>query len=106
MDDRFLSLEKYNLWGGNTPQVGFIRKNYTEKIFSYAGNRLVKVLVGQRRAGKSYLLRQIVLRLVEGGVDKKNIFFGSHKAKSICLLMKFRILKVGSIWSILTRRII
>jgi len=35
---------------------------------------LVKVLVGQRRVGKSYLLRQLAVRLVEKGVDRKNIF--------------------------------
>lgn len=90
MDDRFLSLEKYNLWGGNAPQVGFIRKNYTDKIFSYAGNRLVKVLVGQRRAGKSYLLRQIALRLVEGGVDKKNIFFVNRELTDFDFLHTYK----------------
>ena len=36
------------------------------------GNRLIKVLVGQRRAGKSYLLRQVAQRLVEDGVKAEN----------------------------------
>jgi hypothetical protein len=32
-------------------------------------------LVGQRRTGKSYILRQIAHRLIEGGVDPRNIFY-------------------------------
>lgn len=47
MNEYFQFLEKYNLWGGNTPQLGFIRHEYTDKIIEYIGNRLVKVLVGQ-----------------------------------------------------------
>lgn len=90
MDDRFLSLEKYNLWGGATPQVGFIRNSYTDKIFSYAGNRLVKVLVGQRRVGKSYLLRQLALRFIESGVDKRNIFFVNRELTDFDFLQTYK----------------
>jgi predicted AAA+ superfamily ATPase len=36
---------------------------------------LVKVLVGQRRTGKSYLLRQIAYNFIQNGVPAKNIFF-------------------------------
>lgn len=75
MDEYFESLKKYNLWGGNTPQNGFIREEYTNKIYSYTGNRLIKVLIGQRRVGKSYILRQLSAKLVENGVNKNNIFF-------------------------------
>lgn len=74
MDDKIKILEHYNLWGRNTLQLGFIRHEYTDKISAYMGNGLVKVLVGQRRVGKSYLLRQLATSLVEKGVDKKNIF--------------------------------
>jgi predicted AAA+ superfamily ATPase len=57
MDDGFEKLKKYNLWSGNTPSLGFARTEYTDKIYAYRGNRLIKVLTGQRRVGKSYLLR-------------------------------------------------
>lgn len=90
MDDRFLSLEKYNWWGDNIPQVGFVRRSYTDKIFSYAGNRLVKVLVGQRRAGKSYLLRQLALRFMESGVDKRNIFFVNRELTDFDFLQTYK----------------
>ena len=75
MDERFDKLKKYNFWGENTPSLGYIRTEYTDKLYAFKGNRLIKVLVGQRRVGKSYILRQLASKLVESGVDKKNIFF-------------------------------
>ncbi|MDD2595138.1 MAG: ATP-binding protein [Bacteroidales bacterium] len=75
MDERFETLKKYNLWEGNALPIGYLRADYTQKINSYIGNRLVKVLVGQRRVGKSYILRQLAMQLIASGVDKKNIFF-------------------------------
>lgn len=90
MDDRFERLMKYNLWGGNTPSLGFIRTEYTDKIYAYKGNRLIKVLVGQRRAGKSYLLRQLASRLVESGVDRKNIFFVNRELTDFDFLETYK----------------
>jgi predicted AAA+ superfamily ATPase len=75
MEEYFASLEKYNFWNGNVPALGFLRENYTNKIFNYTGNKLVKVLIGQRRVGKSYVLRQIVHKLIETGVNPQNIFY-------------------------------
>lgn len=75
MEEYFLALKKYNFWNGNVPELGFSRTDYTNKIISYTGNKLVKVLVGQRRVGKSYILRQLANRLIEGGVNPLNIFY-------------------------------
>lgn len=75
MDEYIKSLEKYNFWNGNVPELGFLRKNYTDKIIDYTGNKLVKVLIGQRRAGKSYILRQIVRKLIQSNINPQNIFF-------------------------------
>ena len=52
-----------------------MRSEYTDKIVDYVGNRLVKVLIGQRRSGKSYILRQILQRLVDNGVKPENTLF-------------------------------
>ena len=74
MDDRFKVLQKYNFWSEKTPLVGFFRTEYTDKIYSYNGaSRLIKVLVGQRRVGKSYILRQLALKLITSGVNRNNI---------------------------------
>lgn len=75
MEENFASLEKYNFWGGKVPELGFSRKDYTHKIFNSTGNKLIKVLVGQCRAGKSYILRQIVNQLIERGVNPKNTLY-------------------------------
>lgn len=76
MDEKWNALEKYNLWNGNTYQLGLERTTYTDKIRSFVGNRLVKVLVGQRRSGKSYILRQMASGLVsEMGVNPNNILY-------------------------------
>ena len=69
------SIRKYNYWGGNVVDSGYERLSYTDKIGQYIGNKLVKVLVGQRRAGKSYILRQIAARLIAGGVKAENILY-------------------------------
>ena len=80
--------ERYNLWSSSPFDFGYIRNEYTDRIASYTGNRLIKVLVGQRRTGKSYLLRQIARHLVENGVRPRGLrapatpappFFGSPK---------------------------
>lgn len=69
------SIRKYNFWNGNLIQTGFERLSYTSKIKQYIGNNLVKVLVGQRRAGKSFILRQIALKLISQGVRAENILY-------------------------------
>lgn len=69
------SIRKYNYWNGNSVDSGYTRLFYTDKIGQYIGNKLVKVLVGQRRAGKSYILRQIAHRLISQGVKSENILY-------------------------------
>ena len=75
MDEFFDGIVKYNFWGDTTPDVGVLRPTYSSKIANYSSNRLVKVLTGQRRVGKSYILRQIAKILIDSGVDKRNTFF-------------------------------
>jgi predicted AAA+ superfamily ATPase len=72
----FEKTKRYNTWEGEAIQIGYERKNYLEKITQYVNTKLVKVLVGQRRTGKSYLLRQIINFLISyKSVNPKNIFF-------------------------------
>ena len=69
------SIRKYNFWDNNPIDLGYKRTFYTDKIGQYLGNKLVKVLVGQRRAGKSYILRQIASKLISEGVKSENILY-------------------------------
>lgn len=69
------SIRKYNFWDENPIDLGYPRSFYTEKIGQYIDNKLVKVLVGQRRAGKSYILRQIASQLIANGTSPNNILY-------------------------------
>ncbi|MDR0619410.1 MAG: ATP-binding protein [Bacteroidales bacterium] len=75
MEEKFKNIAKYNFWDEKTPELGFYRADYTDKIFSYTDNRLIKVLIGQRRTGKSYILRQLANKLIANGIDRKNILY-------------------------------
>jgi predicted AAA+ superfamily ATPase len=75
MDERIAILSKYNFWNRNVPETGFPRRDYTDKIMDYLNTTLVKVLVGQRRVGKSYILRQIALQLIGNDIPPENIFY-------------------------------
>lgn len=94
MEEYFAALEKYNFWNGNVPELGFIRKDYTDKIFDYTGNKLIKVLVGQRRTGKSYLLRQIANRLIESGIKPQNIFYINKEFTDFDFIRDYKDLEV------------
>jgi predicted AAA+ superfamily ATPase len=76
MSEKYAILEMYNFWDGQFPDLGYQRDTYLEKLDRFAGNRLVKVLTGQRRVGKSYLLRQMIRKLVEQhGIQPQNIVY-------------------------------
>ena len=75
MNENIESVKRYNLWFGNTIDCGFPRPLYTTNIGQYLGSKVVKVLTGQRRVGKSYLLRQTAMHLMQQGVCGNNIVF-------------------------------
>ena len=49
--------------------LGFERKEYLNEILRYVDKPIIKVIIGLRRSGKSFLLRQLIQHLV----DKKGI---------------------------------
>ena len=56
--------------------LGLIRDTYLSVIKNSLGNRLIKVLTGQRRTGKSYIVRQLIEYLIkELHIDGGNIFY-------------------------------
>ena len=68
-------IRKYNFWDENPIDLGYLCTFYTEKIEQYIDNKLIKVLVGQRRAGKSYILRQIASQRIANGTSPTNILY-------------------------------
>lgn len=75
MTENIVKIAKFNFWNRNFPDLGYLREEYLKKIHQFTGNKLVKVLVGQRRTGKSYLLRQIIGQLIQSGVPPQNTFY-------------------------------
>ncbi len=74
--DLIASLRKYNIWDKDSLPEGFRREKYLSRIVKYLNNNLIKVIIGQRRSGKSYFLRQIMNYLVHNqGVERGNIFY-------------------------------
>ncbi|MDR0895650.1 MAG: ATP-binding protein [Prevotellaceae bacterium] len=90
MDERTAILRKYNFWGSAIRQAGYRRNEYTDKLVEYTGNRLIKVLVGQRRAGKSYILRQIALQLITDGVKPENTLIINREFADFDFLHSYR----------------
>lgn len=79
MKEKLGIVGKYNLWDGKTLPSGMKRDLYLNKINQFIGNRLVKVIVGQRRSGKSFILRQILNSLIDSGVAPENTLFISKE---------------------------
>ena len=51
------------------------REKYINKLISLRNKKIIKVLTGIRRAGKSTILQDFREYLIENGVDSKNIIF-------------------------------
>ncbi|MEA3450124.1 MAG: ATP-binding protein [Patescibacteria group bacterium] len=75
MTETFKNLKKYNYWYKKKIDIGFVRQAYLDKLKKYSENKLIKVLIGQRRVGKSYVMRQLIFALINQGVLRKNIFY-------------------------------
>lgn len=75
MKENLKKIRKFNYWDEKKPDTGFVRESYTKKIADYIGNKLIKVLVGQRRTGKSYVLRQLMGKLIDKGIQAQNIVY-------------------------------
>jgi predicted AAA+ superfamily ATPase len=76
MPELFQSLSACNYWEGPPTELGLVRPEYLDLLIKATGNSLIKVLVGQRRSGKSYLFRQLIHHLiVSQHVPPTHIFY-------------------------------
>jgi predicted AAA+ superfamily ATPase len=78
MSEFFALIEKYNFWQ-NPIKIGCLREKYLSQLLLFKDSRLVKVLVGQRRAGKSFVLRQYIDYLIKNGVPAQNTLYINKK---------------------------
>jgi uncharacterized protein len=74
MEQKLEQVSRYNFWQ-KVPNLGFSRSTYLHWLNDLAHSSLVKVLVGQRRVGKSYILRQHIQHLINSGVPANNTLY-------------------------------
>ena len=56
---------------------GIIREKYLSLLIKEAEGKNVTFITGLRRVGKTTLVKQLVHKLIEKGIDKKHILFQS-----------------------------
>lgn len=80
----FEKLAEYNFWKGEKIEAGFSRQAYIDRLSPFLGNSLVKIVLGQRRTGKSYVLRMLMRNLIEEQhVPPQNIFYVNMDIQSL-----------------------
>lgn len=65
-------LHDWNFWKGELT-TGRERKTYTEKSLRFLKTNVIVAIIGVRRSGKSYIMRQTIKKLIESGIERKNI---------------------------------
>lgn len=72
---QFENVKDVNYWESGPDRLGYERAYFTQQVFEYLGSRLIKVLLGQRRSGKSTILKQFIAQLIEDGVPRNSILY-------------------------------
>lgn len=77
MQERIKLLGLYNFWNKDINNIWFKREKYLSKLEKSIGiNTLIKVIIWQRRAWKSFLLKQLIYLLInDKKINPKNIFY-------------------------------
>lgn len=73
-------LNDWNFWK-NELDSGIIREQYIHKCLKYMNIDIITALIGIRRAGKSYIMRQLIKHLIQTGVEKQNILMINFEDK-------------------------
>lgn len=62
------------------------REDYLEKIKPYLGRKIIKVIIGMRRCGKSYFLKQLRDHLYQEGLKKEMFLMDMEEIKNDFIL--------------------
>ena len=71
-NDIMTVLQDWNMWQKNFP-AGFERGEYLSKLMKFLHSNQVVTVMGPRRAGKSFIMRQAAASLISGGVTPNDI---------------------------------
>ena len=89
----FEKLISYNFLKGQKIEAGFFREAYVDRLAPFLGNSLVKIVLGQRRTGKSYVLRMLMQHLIEKqNVPPQNIFYVNMDIQALRFIRNSQIL--------------
>ena len=69
------AISKYQIWNRDSYEAGYLRTRTLSSLEPAIGNKLIKIITGQRRVGKSFVFRQIINTLVEEGAPKRSILY-------------------------------
>jgi len=62
-------------WEGRTPDTGIARPEYLSQLRAALSRKQVELVMGGRRVGKTTLVRQLVVRCLEGGVPPHDVLY-------------------------------
>lgn len=65
-------LNDWNFWN-NELKIGIPRQGYLSRLHDLFSSNFVIAITGPRRAGKSFIMRQMAKRLIDNGCNPKNI---------------------------------
>lgn len=65
-------LEKWNLWKGDI-ETGVKRHSYVERALKFLEPNVILAIIGVRRSGKSFIMRQIAKELAKNDYDKNSL---------------------------------
>lgn len=75
-------LSEWNFWGKGL-ETGIPRPGYLDRAQKFLRSDAVVAVLGVRRAGKSFIVRQLGKALVAGGVPTENILYVNFEAREL-----------------------
>ncbi|MGA1795754.1 MAG: AAA family ATPase [bacterium] len=70
----FSILDDWNFWRRGL-DTGIVREAYLERFRDLSTSNQIITVTGPRRAGKSYLMRQMYVYMMSQGIKKDNLLF-------------------------------
>ncbi len=77
-NELFSILNDWNFWRKEL-ETGIARKAYVERFEALLGSNQIITVTGPRRAGKSFLMRQMGSALMKKGVRKENLLYANFE---------------------------
>ncbi|CEG11679.1 ATPase [groundwater metagenome] len=75
-------LYDWNFWKKEL-YTGEKREDYTNRCIKFLKTNIVVAIIGVRRSGKSYIMRQVIRALIENNIKSKNILMINFEDKRI-----------------------